>query len=188
MLKRILALALCLALLCGGAALADEPFPDTCFTFPVNSDSIQAEADGAIGGGQAPSVEAFAEKYFGVLSNLEFGTAGASLKSAQAASEVCAFAVENGLWDPEMANLRDNMLAAFGTMDEDSRSRFQEGFDAVRTLLDDCLENYDANRAVFDDAGEAEAMDQVMNDPQNRLAWENLRDNTLALLDDQNAG
>ena len=34
----------------------------------------------------------------------------------------------------------------------------------------------------------ADAMDEVMYDPLNRLAWENLRDHTLTLGNDENVG
>ena len=130
---------------------------------------------------EPPTVEALAEGYFGVLSRLEFGTAGISLKIAVAASEVCSFAVDHDLYNPDVAPLRANMLAAFEGMSEDEQAAFWEGFDAVRGLLDDCLEDYDANRAVFEDAGVIDAMDTVMYDPLNRLAWENLRDHTVSM-------
>ena len=167
--------------------LADEPFPDTYFTFPVNSDSVVSDVveTGAL---EAPSVDELAQDYFGTLANLEAGTAGASLKTAQAAANICAFAMDHGLWDPEMVNLHENIFAAFESLDADTQARALEGFNAVRALLDDCLEDYEANRAVFEDAGAAETMDEVMYDPLNRLAWENLRDHTLTMGNDENVG
>ena len=161
--------------------LVDEPFPDTYFTFPVNSDSIASSTEETIGGGEAPAPEVFAERYFAALSNLEVSTAGSSLKAAIAASEVCAFALEYELWNPEMLTLRENMAAAFDGMGEDEQEAFWRGFEAVRELMDGCLEDYDAYRGIFEDAGVADIMDQVMNDPLNRLAWENLRDHTLTM-------
>ena len=135
---------------------------------------------------EAPTVEALAKGYFNVLVSLESETAGASLKTAVAASEVCAFAVAHDLYNPDVEPLRTNMLAAFEAMSEEEQAAFQKSFDAVRVLLDDCLEDYDANRAVFEDAGVADAMDEVMYDPLNRLAWENLRNHTLTLGNDTN--
>jgi len=168
--------------------LAEEPFPDTYFTFPVNSDSIRQEAEETADALEAPSAEAFAANYFDVLANLETGTAGASLKAAAAAADVCAFAMDNGLWDAQKPNLRENLLAGFETLDEDGQAMFWEGFESVRALLDDCLEDYEANRAVFEDAGAADTMDEVMYDPLNRLAWQNLRDYTLTMGNAENAG
>lgn len=137
---------------------------------------------------EAPTVEAFADGYFSVITGLEAGTAGASLKTAAAAAEVCAFAESFELYNPDVEPMRANMLSAFETMGEDEQALFWENFEAVRALLDGCLEDYEANRAVFEDAGVAEAMDEVMYDPLNRLAWENLRDHTLTMGNAMNVG
>ena len=137
---------------------------------------------------EAPSTEEFAEGYFAVISGLEAGSAGASLKTAAAASEVCAFAEAHALYNPDAEPLRANMLAAFEGMDEEEQTLFWQNFDTVRALLDDCLEDYEANRAVFEDAGVTDVMDEVVYDPLNRLAWENLRDNTLTMGNDMNVG
>ena len=127
---------------------------------------------------QAPTTEEFADGYFAVLTGLESGTAGASLKTAAAASDVCAFARDHRLNNPDDEPLRASMLAAYAALDEAAKAAFAENFEAVRALLDD----YDANRADFEDAGVAGAMDEMMADPQSRAAWENLRDYTLALV------
>ena len=137
---------------------------------------------------EAPTVEALAEGYFKVLANLEVGTAGASLKTAIAADAVCHFAENNLLYNPDVDALRANMVEAFDAMGEDEQNAFWQGFDAVRPLLDDCLEDWEANRAQFEDAGVAESMDEIMYDPLNRLAWENLRDHTLTMGNDMNVG
>ena len=137
---------------------------------------------------EAPTVEEFTEGYFNVLANLETETAGASMKAAVAASEVCSFAVAHDLYNPDVEPMRANMLTAYEAMDEDAQAAFDKGFGVVLKLLDDCLEDYDANRAVFEDAGVADAMDEVMYDPLNRLAWETLRNHTLTLGNDDNAG
>ena len=160
--------------------LADEPYPDTYFTFPVSTDSVRPVYD-TPAPAPAPTAEAFAEEYWAVLANLEPGTAGASLKTAIAAHQACAFAVKYELWNPDIESLRANMLAAFEKMSVQEQAAAQAGFDAVRALLDGCLTDWDANRSLFADAGVAAAMDEVMDDPLNRLAWENLRNHTLTL-------
>ena len=137
---------------------------------------------------KAPTAEELTEGYFNVLANLPFDTAGASLKTAVAASKACAFAESYALYNPDVETLRANMLEAFEAMDEDGQTAFLKAFDVVRALLDDCLADYEANRAVFEDAGVVDVMDEVMYDPLNRLAWENLRDHTLTMGNDMNAG
>lgn len=76
----------------------------------------------------APTVEEFAEGYFNVVANLEPGTAGVSLKTAVAASEVCAFAGAHALYNLDVESLRANMLAAFEAMDKDEQASFWQGF------------------------------------------------------------
>lgn len=128
-----------------------------------------------------PPIEALTEHYFRVLANVETGTAGASLKTARAACLVCGFASAYDLHDPDVEQLRDNLAAAFAMLDGNEQTAFWQGFAAVRELLDGCLEDYGARRAVFEDAGLAEEMDMNMDSEQVLSAWENLRDLTLAM-------
>ena len=165
MIKRILMLMLCLALLGGCTVLAEEAAEAMETPEPI----------------PAPTVEVLAERYFESLADLEIGTAGASLKTAEAAERVCAFAAEYALYNPEVDALRANLLEALEAMDDARQEAFWQGFCAVRALLDDCLDDWEANRPLFEDAGAAEAMDEVMYDPLNRLSWQNLRDHTLTL-------
>ena len=160
--------------------LAEEPYPDTYFTFPVSAASVWPLFESPAPA-PAPSAEVFAERYWAVLAGLETGTAGASLKTAAAAEKLCAFAVENELWNPDTEALRANLLSAFEGMSAEEQAAAQAGFDAVRALLDACLEDWQAQRGLFEDAGAATAMDEVMGDPLNRLAWENLRNHTLTM-------
>lgn len=160
----------------GAGDVADEDYVDYDYDFEAPEPA------------EAPTVEELTEGYFNVLANLESGTAGASLKTAIAASKVCAFAEAHELYNPDVESLRANMLTAFESMDADGQAAFWTSFDAVRALLDECLEDYEANRAIFEDAGATEAMDEVMYDPLNREAWKNLRDHTLTMGNDENVG
>lgn len=130
---------------------------------------------------EAPSAEALSERYFAAIASLESGTAGASLKAAIVASEVCAFAEEYALYNPDAEALRANLRSALEAMDAAEQAAFWTNFDGVRGLLDASLEDFEANRGVFEDAGVGETMETFMADPLNRLAWENLREATLAL-------
>ena len=125
--------------------------------------------------------KAFAEKFWAVLAQMETGTAGSSLKTAAAADKVCAFAAEYELWNPDVKALRGNMLAAFEGLSAEDQQAAQTGFDAVLALVEACMEDWEANRGVFEDAGVAETMDEIVYDPLNRLAWRNLRDHTLTM-------
>lgn len=180
-----LALLLALAALSASAESNVNPSDGAPDAAPdaTAADDIQPPAPA-----EAPTVEELSEGYFNVLSRLESGTAGVSLKTAIAASEVCAFAEAHALYNPDVVPLRANMLTAFDAMSAEDQAAFWQGFDAVRGLLDDCLEDWEGKRPQFEDAGVADAMDGIMYDPLNRLAWENLRDHTLTMGNDIDVG
>ena len=180
-----LALLLALAALSASAQSAVNP-PDGASDWVPDAAAVDHTESPAPA--QAPTVEALAEGYFNVLSGLESGTAGASLKTAIAASEVCAFAQAHALYNPDFEPLRANMRAAFEAMRAEDQASFWQGFDAVRALLDDCFEDWETVRPQFEDAGVAVAMDGIMADPLNRLAWENLRNHTLTMGNDADVG
>ena len=183
----LLALALLLALAALSASAQSAVTPPDGASDSV-SDAAAVDHTELPAPAQAPTVEALTEGYFDVLSGLESGTAGASLKTAIAASEVCAFAQAHALYNPDVESLRANLRAAFEAMRAEDQASFWQGFDAVRALLDDCLADWETVRPQFEDAGVAAAMDGIMADPQNRLAWENLRDYTLTMGNDADVG
>lgn len=126
----------------------------------------------------APSPVAFAERYFREIAPLPIGTAGASLSLAGAAARVCAFAADFRLWNPGVDGAWENMLEAWETLDAEDRESFLENFERVSSLIDACLEDWDAYRGLFDDAGAAQQMEATVYDPLNRQAWQNLREYT----------
>ena len=128
-----------------------------------------------------PEPEDFVEEYFNVIGGIEQGTAGASLKQAEAACDVALFAVDYEMWNPDVDALRANMLAGWESMTDEARAAFDANFMDVVSLIDDCLNDWEAVRGVFEDADVAEEMDAVMYDPLNRLAWQNLCGYTLTL-------
>ena len=121
------------------------------------------------------------EQYFRLLADLETATAGSSLKTAEAACLVCSFVSTYDLYDQDVEQLRNIMDEAYFMLKEDEQTTFWQGFAAVGTLLDDCLEDYAANRAVFEDAGVADEMDKFMYDEMVLAGWEKLRDLTESL-------
>ena len=100
---------------------------------------------------------------------------------AETAARVCALAAEYGLWDPEVYALRENLLAAWKSLTEDERAAFGANLLQVTALVDACFEDWECHRALFEDAGAAETMEEIVYDPLNRLAWSNLRAFTRAM-------
>ena len=129
----------------------------------------------------APTPEAFAEEYFKVIGGIEQGTAGSSLKMAQATAAAARFAISNELWDPDVELLRKNMLEGWESLSAEEQSAFDANFIGVAQLIDSCLEDWESNQGIFDDAGAAEDMEALVFDPLNRLAWENLCAHTLTM-------
>ena len=129
----------------------------------------------------APDAEAFQDEYFRPIGQVEKGSAGSDLKLAQAAGEAAAFAVRYEMYAPDVDALRANMLEAWEGLKEEERSAFDANFMDVVELMDACLEDWEANRPLFEDAGVADELAAVMYDPLTRLAWETLRDHTLTM-------
>ena len=128
-----------------------------------------------------PSAEELADGYFRVIGGVEQGTAGASLKLAQAVTDVTTFATDYALWDPAIETLRANMLEAWESLSDEERAAFDGNFINVVELIDSCLEDWESNAGVFEDAGVTEQMEMFVFDPLSRLAWENLCAHTLTL-------
>ncbi len=173
--KSMISVLLCMLMLCAQPVTAESGAekPET------GADSSETSVPVEV-----PTAEELTEGYFEVLAGLEPGTAGVSLKTASRAAKVCAFAEEYALYDQDEKTLSANMAAAWEAMEEEKQDAFRQGFDMVNTLLDACLKDYESSRPLFEDAGAADEMDEIMNDPRNLLAWEILRDQTMELVGD----
>ena len=131
---------------------------------------------------EAPSAEAFVEDYFRRIANLERGTAGSSLKQAAAVRDVVRFAANNDLWNTDIAVMRGNMLAAWESLDDDTRARFDENFlDVVVDLAGQAFGDYASVQGLFEDAGAGEDMAYLSQDADASLSWETLFSNTFTL-------
>ena len=131
---------------------------------------------------EAIPVAELAEGYIPVILGIEQGTAGASLKLAQAAREVAGFAADHDLSGADDANLTACVMIAVEALSGEELSLFAENFGEARGLLDACFEDWEANRPAFEDAGVAD-MESLAGDAAVRLNWEKLRDATQSALD-----
>lgn len=127
--------------------------------------------------------EELAEGWIKVICGVEQGTAGASLKQAVAASELCRFAADQDLSEVDEANVSVCILTALMDFEEDEFVAFEENFEPVAQLVDACFEDWDANRGAFEDAGVADEMESLVSDAAVRQNWEKLRDGTRSLLE-----
>lgn len=132
-------------------------------------------------GTAVPDADAFADAYFRAVAGIQEGTAGASLTEAAIACDVLGFAAGNELWMADTEILRANMLEAWESLTDEERSAFDASFPKLNDLLNSCFEEWEANRSLFDDAGVADTMEELMEDGTAEWSWGTLSANTWTL-------
>ena len=103
----------------------------------------------------APEVtaEEFGDKYFSAVAASEQGTAGASMKNALAACELISFADASQVWNMDETVLRDNFYAAYMSLDDDIKSRFDENYEAVFETAAEISADPDGMADILSDIG-----------------------------------
>ena len=128
-----------------------------------------------------PTAEELVENYFHVIGGYGKGTAGSTISEALSACDVIRFASGNALWAVDDSSLRANLLEAWESMSEEERMYFDDNFMDVVMLIDSCVTDWEANKGIFEDAGAAEDMEMLLNDPTALTSWYKLRNHTLTL-------
>jgi hypothetical protein len=100
------------------------------------------------------------------------GTAGSSLKLAKAAGMLLDAAIAGDAAYCDADNLAACVAEAIQTLDDERRAELQENMSDIDALIRDALNDYDAARPVFEDAGVAEPMDRVVAHPLAQADWE----------------
>ena len=132
---------------------------------------------------EAPTAEAFAEKYFLPAANVEIGTAGASLKQAILAHDLVRFAYDNDLWNVDIDAMRDVMLTAWEGLDKDTQARFDANMfgGVVGEITNGIYWDYDNLAGQFEDAGVGEDVAFLNADPEACDSWAILFANTITM-------
>ena len=128
-----------------------------------------------------PSNEEFVEGYFRVVGAYHPGTAGSSLKQAQAACGAVRFAADNALNTVDVPQLREGLLNAWESMTDEERGDFDANFLGIASLIDSCRDDWEAEKGAFEDAGVGEEMAALLNDEAAREAWSTLCAHTLTM-------
>ena len=118
------------------------------------------------------------------LASLETGTAGSSLKAAQTAQQILAYAATNQIWNIEPSSRTEQIRKAWGDLSDDERAAAVQNFageGAVMELIDGTFNDYEAVRGVFEDAGVGSDMEKLSGNIYARRSWETLRAMILAL-------
>ncbi len=131
--------------------------------------------------GSAPSAEAFVTGYFKPIAEIQPGSAGSSLKMAKAVCAAVTFASENKLKDAGEKALKEQILAAWNSLEESEQKAFDECFLDVVGRVSSCAEDWSASKGTFEDAGVADQMQALLEDPDAIESWERLVGFTLTM-------
>ena len=124
---------------------------------------------------EAPSAESFVSGYFMPVASADESSLYAAAYAA------CKFASDNGMWYIDYAPFRSNMLSGWEGLDDETRAAFDKSFMEIVLLMDKCTADWEASRALFEEAGLADAMDAYMFDPLGIEAWNVLKAHTLTM-------
>lgn len=132
---------------------------------------------------EAPSAEDFVENYFKPVADVEIGTAGASLKQAAVACGVVRFACESDLWNTDIDDMREAMLAGWESLDADTQARFDGNLfgGVIGELANGIYWDYDNLAGQFADAGVGEDAAFLNADPEAHASWVRLFVYTLTI-------
>lgn len=129
----------------------------------------------------APGAEQLAGEYFKLVAGIMPGSAGSSLREAEAFYKAVDFSWKNDLWGCESGSLRDNMLKAYESLTEDERTAFDEGFMGILGLDGKAFGDYAAVKGSFEDAGVSDMMEKYSVMTEVRMCWDRLKSFTLTL-------
>ncbi len=103
------------------------------------------------------------------------GTAGSSLKSAQAAASVIAFITENELRYADEAQLDQLMGDAASLLSEDEQEWLRENLPGMIALIDSVFSDYTEVSGQFDDAGVDDTIRTVLEGEHAAKDWARVR-------------
>ena len=125
--------------------------------------------------------EEFSASLFSKLTGLESGTAGSSLKQAQAAQEILSFAADRQIWNIDAYSRTAAITEAWNGLSDEEKALAKQNFDGVAELLDKAFKDYESVRGTFEDAGVGEDMKALSVNVYAKRSWNALRDLVTAL-------
>ncbi len=115
---------------------------------------------------EEPTIPETLTSLFEDIAQIETGTAGSTLKTAQAACKLLSFAGEYDFTaDNEYGENTKLVLDAFQVrmdMDLEDKDQFSEQYQSVKELADKAIEDYDSVRKIFEDAGVNSTMVSIL--------------------------
>ena len=122
------------------------------------------------------TAEEFSTNLFQVLTAMESGTAGSSLKQAQAAHEILSFAAGHQVWNVDAIARRAAINESWSGLSDDDKALVKKNFGGVADLLDKVYKDYESVSGTFEDAGVGEEMKAFSVNVYAGRSWKALRD------------
>lgn len=126
--------------------------------------------------------EEFSAKLFKILTGLEEGTAGSSLKQAQAAEEIVSFAADKQIWNIDAYARTAAITEAWNSLSDEEKALAKQNFDGMAELIDKAFKDYESVSGTFEDAGVGEDMKALSVNVYAKRSWNALRDLVKELL------
>ena len=126
--------------------------------------------------------EEFSAKLFKILTGLEDGTAGSSLKQAQAAEEIVSFAADKQIWNIDAYARTAAITEAWNSLSDEEKALAKQNFDGMAELIDKAFKDYESVSGTFEDAGVGEDMKALSVNVYAKRSWNALRDLVKELL------
>ena len=120
----------------------------------------------------APSAEEIKEGYYQQVIGLEEGSAGASLKLAQAVDNVFRFCFVCNFWCQDYEPFASALVAAQSSLTEEEKAAFDQNRGALTLELTRLLDENEELGSAYADAGVETQMIELRNDPAVRLSVE----------------
>ena len=102
------------------------------------------------------------------------GRAGSSLRDAQNACNLLAFAENAGYANASLIERGKAVSDAYSAMSDEQREEFVSNVDDIRDVMENAFSDYGSVRPMFDDAGVADTMDALIKADDARMQWDAL--------------
>lgn len=123
------------------------------------------------------SSEDYKENMFKILTTLEEGTAGSSLKAAQAAQEILSFATSRQIWNMEASARNASIAKAWDGLTDEEKKLVKQYFGedgSITLMIEDAFYDYESMKGIFEDAGVADDMAALSQNTYARRSFEAL--------------
>ena len=120
----------------------------------------------------------YLENVFRPIINMEFGTSGSSLKTAQTAHALLSFAASHELWNTEPSARQAAFDEAWNSLSREEKETVKHNFfeEELADLIDEAFSDYASVEGRFEDAGVGAEMKELTKNADAGKSWNTLRE------------